>query len=175
MLTLHTDMKLVENWPVRINKNFNWTNQRYTNAIGETPVLSNVKKQELLDGEWVLVSANNEMTRISEISGAITKLSMRNAFPINSNSERNDVMSIETLPIIRGFHFTATTDRCKEHAYIPGDLLAVEPDNRTDDTGGKGGWLKEAESGDVIRAVVLGWNSTTKHLTFRFLDGHAVA
>lgn len=163
MLTLHTDMKLVENWPVRINKNFNWTTQ------------GTDKKQELLDGEWVLVNANNEMTRITALADAAARLTTRNAFPINSNSERNDVMSIETLPIIRGFHFTATTDRCKpDDGYVPGDLLAVAPDTRTADTGGTGGWLKKAVAADddVPRAVVLGWDSTTNHLTFRFLDGY---
>ena len=146
MLTLHTDRRLIENWPVKIPTTFDWATEN------------------LVAGEWVRVNGDNELTRVT------VDLAVPDAFPLQSQTGRSDIDAVDVIGILRGFNFTAMTDQWKttNNSIVAGSPLKVTGNGKTTD---EGGILELATSGDLIRAVALKVDGT--NLTFRFLEGWA--
>ena len=150
MLKLHTDLRLIENWPARLKSSFDWS-----------------VDPKLLVGEWVRVDADNEITRIT------ADLTVPDAFQLWSHTGRGDIDVAETIATLRGFNYTATTDRWNKSntSIVASSPLKVTGDTRTAEQGGEGGWLDLAATGDLIRAIALGIDGD--EITFRFLEGWA--
>jgi len=155
MLNPITDLRHIEQWPVKIGPNV-------------TLVDSDNKPNDIfiMQGEWVRVNGDDEITRIT------ADLDTPDAFPVWTNTKRHDSPFVDRLTILRGYHFTATTDRYLKTANIvTGSPLMVTGDDRTAAQGGEGGWLTLATAGKLIRAIALKVDSTNNILTFRFQDG----
>ena len=153
MIRLLTPSNRMERQPVSLKNTFNWANE------------------QLLEGEWVAVDGDFEITRITDDH------TVPNSWPLYTHTQRNDIPINEVLTVLYGYPFTAITDRYNQSdaAIVAGSKLMVTGDGRTADKGGEGGYLARATSGHIIRAVALKVDSAKKELTFRLTDGWTVA